>query len=323
MLLGSHLSIAGSMTNALDEAAALRLDTVQVFTKNQRQWKVKPLEETARDAWLGLMDALGWRGRVVAHDAYLINLASPDDAMWNKSIALMREEIERCAALAIPYLVSHPGAHMLKDNAYEHGVEPGLVRIAKAYKKLFKDTTGYKVTMCLENTAGGGTTLGRTFEELARLRELILQEAGAHADLPGQNEPGGRVGFCLDTCHALAAGYDIASHASGDGTGKKRTRAEAENLGSAWLDEADATIGLHRIGAFHLNDSKGARGSHIDRHEHIGKGNVALGAFAAIVNRSELAGTPMILETPKGENDKGVAWDTVNSRALKRLVKKN
>lgn len=295
------------MVNALDEAESLGLDTVQVFTKNQRQWKWKPLGDEARDDWLGGLDRLGWRGRTVAHDSYLINLASPDRALRDRSIALMREEICRCEALGIPFLVSHPGAHM------GQGVERGLRRIAKAYKRLFHETRGFGNVLCLENTAGGGSTLGRTFEELRDLKAMIEEEAGGDAD--------GRVGFCIDTCHALAAGYDIASHASGDGTGKRRTIAEGEALGRAWLAELDVTCGLEHVRVFHLNDSIGARGSRRDRHAHIGGGNVSKGAFSAVVSDPRLQSVPMILETPKGVNDKGVPWDTVNLRTLRRLAR--
>lgn len=303
-MFGSHLSIAGAMTNALDEAESLGMETVQVFTKNQRQWRVRPLEDGVRDAWNARVESLGWAGRAVAHDAYLINLASPDDALWAKSMGLMREEIERCAALRIPALVSHPGAHM------GSGVEEGLRRIAAAYKVLFRETRGCDVTMCFENTAGGGTTLGRTFEELARLRELVMEASGDAA---------GRVAFCVDTCHALAAGYDIASHAGGDGTGKKRTLAEGERLGREMLERFDEACGIESLRVLHLNDSLGGRGSRRDRHAHIGHGNVAKGAFGAVVNHPALEGVPKILETPKGEDEKGRAWDRVNLSALKRL----
>jgi deoxyribonuclease-4 len=307
-MFGSHLSIAGALTNALDEADSLGMDTVQIFTKNQRQWRVKPLDDEARDAWLARVAELGWQGRTVAHDAYLINLASPDDALWKKSMGLMREEIERCQALGITSLVSHPGAHT------GSGEDKGLRRIAAAYKTLFRETRGCDVVMCFENTAGGGSTLGRTFEELGRLRELVLDASG---------DAEGRVGFCVDTCHALAAGYDIASHEGGDGTGRKRTIAEGERLGQEMLERFDEACGLGNLRVLHLNDSIGARGSRRDRHAHIGKGNVAKGAFGAIVNRPVLARVPKILETPKGEDDRGRPWDRVNLAALKRLRRRD
>ncbi|MCA9305659.1 MAG: deoxyribonuclease IV [Phycisphaerales bacterium] len=306
-LFGSHLSIAGNMSNALREAEGLTMDTVQVFTKNQRQWKVTALKDDARDEWLGESQRLGWNdARLVAHDSYLINLASPNDELWEKSVAMMREELDRAQALGIGLLVSHPGAHT------GSGVEAGLERIAEAYKRLFAETRGSTVVLCLENTAGGGSTLGRTFEELATLKSLIEKKAGKDAK--------GRVGFCLDTCHALAAGYDIASTANGDGTGKKRTLAEGRKLGDGMLDEFDRVCGLKNLRVLHLNDSLGARGSNLDRHAHIGQGNVSLGAFKAVVNRPELRGVPMILETPKGEDEKGTPWDTVNLRKLRGLI---
>lgn len=310
MLLGSHLSIAGSMTNALREAESLKLDTVQVFTKNQRQWKFRPLDPAVIADWRGELERLGWEDRTVSHDSYLINLASPDDALWEKSIRLMREEIERCELLSIPYLVSHPGAHV------GSGVEAGISRIADAYRRLFRETSGYRTTLCLENTAGGGSTLGRTFEELRDLKALIEGRAGDDARGPA----GDRVGFCIDTCHALAAGYDLASTKHGDGTGRKRTIAEAREAADGVLDELDAICGLQHIRVLHFNDSKGSRGSRLDRHQHIGKGNVGVGAFSAFLNRPALVDVPCIMETPKEDNEKGVPMDTINGRRLRRLL---
>ncbi|MCB9838468.1 MAG: deoxyribonuclease IV [Phycisphaeraceae bacterium] len=291
MLFGSHLSIAGGMVNAINEAEKLGFGTVQVFTKNQRQWAFKPLEEGPTKDWLDGLDRLGWRERTVAHDSYLINLASPKDDLWAKSIDLMREELARCDALSIPYLVSHPGAHT------GSGEDAGLDRIAAAYRELFRERPDFRVTLCLEITAGGGSTLGRSFEELADLRQRIIDRAGS--------EFGNRVGFCFDTCHALAAGYDI--------TTEKKT----EKV----LQEFDRVCGLANLKVLHLNDSKGALGSHVDRHEHLGMGEVGEGAFACLVNHRKLSGVPMILETPKGENEDGVAWDTVNLGLLRRLVR--
>jgi len=290
-MFGSHLSIAGALVNALDEAESLRLDTVQIFTKNQRQWAVKPLDPSAAEEWRARMRALGWEGRCVAHDSYLINLASPDDALWEKSVALMREEIERCEALGIPMLVSHPGAHT------GSGLEAGIRRIARAYARLFKETAGYRTIICLEDTAGGGSTIGRTFEELAECRRLILEET--------KGDAAERVGFCLDTCHLLAAGYDITTEAN-----TKRV-----------LREFDETCGLDHLRVVHLNDSKGALGSRIDRHEHIGKGQVGLAAFGAVVNDRRLRQVPKIMETPKGKTPKGTALDTLNLRRLRKLMR--
>jgi len=288
MMFGSHLSIAGGVVNALNEAETLGLDTVQIFTKNQRQWRVKPLDDAARDDWLAKLGGLGWGDRTVAHDSYLINLASPKDELYEKSIALMVEEFARAGALSVRYLVSHPGAHT------GSGLETGLDRIAAAYERVFAEASGGDLVLCLENTAGGGSTIGRTFEELADLRARILDRGV---------DPS-RVGFCIDTCHALAGGYDVTTREKADGV----------------LDELDRVCGLEHVRVLHLNDSKGALGSRLDRHEHIGEGEVGLGGFAAFVNRAELSGVPMIMETPKGEAESGEAFDAINLARLKGLI---
>ncbi|HVZ93461.1 MAG TPA: deoxyribonuclease IV [Phycisphaerales bacterium] len=316
-MFGSHLSIAGSMANAPREAERLTFDTVQVFTKNQRQWNVPALADAARDEWLAELARLGWTSRVVSHNSYLANLASPDDTLWNKSLDLMRDEFSRAHTLGIPYLVAHPGAHV------GSGVEAGIERIAKAVAILLKETRGSAVKLCLENTAGGGSTLGRSLEELAAMKQAIEEEAGADAQLPGvKSKTASRIAFCIDTCHALAAGYDLDACEPGapGKPGRKRTRQEGEAAAERFFREFDEVCGLGNLAVLHLNDSKGGRGSHLDRHAHLGTGNVAVGVFAAIVNHRGLAGVPKILETPK-ENDKdGVPMDTINLRLLRSLV---
>lgn len=299
-MFGSHLSIAGGMHKALLEAERLGLDTVQVFTKNQQQWRVPPLDPGAVTAWTTEMKRLGWQGRTVAHASYLINLASPDDELWAKSVDLMRVEIERCETLGIPYLVHHPGACTTSTP------EDGLRRIVKAYKRLFRETRGYQTVSCLENTVGSGSNHGRTFEELADLRARIVEATGAPD----------RIGFCFDTCHAHAGGYDLA------------TRAGAE----AVLDRWDALCGLGRLRVLHMNDSKTPCGSRRDRHAHIGEGTIggparrptrarlAASGFAAVVNRPELQGVPKILETPKETTAAGTPKDLINLSRLKRLL---
>lgn len=290
-VIGSHLSIAGSLAGALLEAERLGLETVQIFTKNQQQWRVPPLADAARDKWGREQKRLGWDGRTVAHASYLINLASPDDELWRKSVDLMEEEIKRCETLGVAYLVHHPGAFTTST------LDAGLNRIAEAYKELLSRTAGYRVVSCLENTAGGGSTIGRGFEELARLRELIVERGG--------KKTADRIGYCFDTCHAHAAGYDMSSFSS---------------AGHA-LDEFDRICGLENIRVLHLNDSKGAVGSRLDRHEHIGAGQIGLEGFRAVVNREAFRDTPvpMIMETPKGETEAGTAWDTLNVRRLRKL----
>jgi deoxyribonuclease-4 len=305
-MFGSHLSVAGGLVNALHDAQRLGFDTVQVFTRNQRQWNVKPLDAAAADQWQTELRRLGWQGRTVAHNSYLVNMASPDAELREKSIATMLDELQRCERLGIAFLVFHPGAHV------GEGVDAGLARLADAVARLLRETRGGTTVLCLENTAGGGSTLGRSFEELAHARALIDKAAGRDAD--------GRIGFCIDTCHALAAGYDIAATDGPKGTGRKRTLVQGRALGDAMLAELDRAVGLDAVRVLHLNDSLGDRGSHIDRHAHIGHGRVALGAFAAIVNHPRLQAVPKILETPKEDDEKGRPWDTVNLAKLRRLI---
>lgn len=296
-MFGSHLSIAGSLVNALDEAEKLKLDTVQIFTKNQQQWKAMPLEEAVVREWRGRVAAMGWDkdgaggpgGRTVSHASYLINLGSPDDELWKKSIDLMSDEIERCERLGVPFLVHHPGAFTTSTR------EAGLARIAAAYREVFNRTGGYRTVSCLENTVGGGSTLGREFGELAQLRAMILDATG---------DPGGRVGFCFDTCHAHAGGYDLS---------KPDTAAAA-------FAEWDRTCGLDHIRVLHLNDSKGATGSRLDRHEHIGQGTIGLKGFGTVLSVPQFRDRPKILETPKGDSEGGTPFDTLNLRRLRKLV---
>jgi deoxyribonuclease-4 len=296
-VFGSHLSIAGSLPQALRDAEALGLDTVQVFTKNQQQWAVRPLDPGITAEWTSEQKRLGWTGRTVSHASYLINLASPDPELWKKSVALMLVEVERCEALQIPFLVHHPGAAM--------GATPdeALARIAAAYKQLLASTKGYRTTLCLENTVGAGTTIGRTFDELASLRSRILAAAAQPA----------RVGFCFDTCHAHAAGYDFSS------------RPAAESI----LADFDRLCGLANLKVLHLNDSKAPAASRRDLHAHIGEGTIGSkkgkpalksSGFAAVVNHPALAHTPKIMETPKGKSEGGIDFDTLNLRRLKRLM---
>lgn len=306
-MFGSHLSVAGGLINSLNDADPLGLDTVQVFTKNQRQWKVPALKPEDKRAWLDGLRSRGWEKRTVSHATYLMNCASPDGELRAKSADMLAEELERCAELSIPFLVAHPGAHL------GSGVEAGAVAIAKAAAPVFKRKAGGEVTLCLENTAGSGSTLGRTFEELALIKRLIEEES--HGDAAG------RVGFCVDTCHALAAGYDLAATASGEAGGTKRSKAEGEAAAHGVIREFDRVCGLKHLRVVHLNDSKGPRGSRVDRHTHIGLGQVGLGAFAAFVKHPVISQLPMILETPKEDTEDGKPWDSVNLAVLKRLVK--
>ena len=304
-MFGSHLSIAGGMTNALDLATELKLDCVQVFTCNQRQWKCPVLHDDDRDAWVNQAQRLGWHGfdkphRTVAHNSYLINMASPDIAMRKKSINRQTAEIERCEALGIPLLVSHPGAHLestrkrgepnkLDGNPSKDELK-GLKRIVKAIDKIHNDLPGYQTMMCLETTVGSGTNLGYDFYHLQFIREHVKQPEC--------------IGFCFDTCHITAAGYDMTTNAAA----------------TEVLEKWDQTCGFEHLRVFHLNDSKGGIGSRLDRHEHIGDGTCGKSCFRAILNHSELQDVPRILETPKENSEKGTPYDRINIRRLKRLV---
>ena len=258
------------------------MDCAQVFTKNQQQWKAKPLTDEQIDQWHAARETTGITD-VVSHDSYLINLASPDKALREKSIGLMRIELERCEALSIPYLVAHPGAHMGEGEA------KGCRRVAGALNRLHRSLKGLAAMTLLETTAGQGTTLGRSFEQIARIMEQVHE-----AD---------RVAVCIDTAHMLAAGYDLTSHAGAEAT----------------LQQLDEVVGLERVRVVHVNDSKTPRGSQKDRHEHIGLGHTDRGAMARIVTDAHLATVPKILETPKGTNDKGKEWDQVNLNRLRRM----
>ncbi len=289
-MFGSHLSIAGNMCNALAQAQELTLDTVQVFTKNQRQWKVKPLDDADADEWVRRLRELSWTDRAVSHNSYLINLASPNDELWEKSLNLQREEINRCERLSIPFLVSHPGAHT------GSGADAGLKRIADAYTSLLKDTAGYNTVICLENTVGGGSNLGGPFEHLATIRNLLLD------NIPDEAES--RIAFCFDTCHALAFGHDVRTPETVNET----------------LDSFQSLCGAGSIKVAHFNDSKAPFASHKDRHEHIGLGHLGADGFRALTNHPALRDIPKILETPKDDHDSGTPWDAVNLQLLRSFL---
>jgi deoxyribonuclease-4 len=282
-VFGSHLSIAGGLHLALLEAERLNCETVQVFTKNQQQWKCKPLAADAVEQWKSHSNRLKY-GRTVSHDSYLINLASPDDQVWNASIALFIEELSRCAILGIPYLVTHPGAHV------GSGEDAGLSRVAAGLDRAYADPGVGDVITCLEVTAGQGSSLGYKLEHLA---EIISRS----------HEPK-RLGVCLDTAHLFAAGYDFR----GRGYAKFRK-------------ELDATVGVGRVKVLHLNDSKKDLGSRVDRHEHIGCGKIGKEGFIPFVREEAFLKIPKILETPKDRHPSGRLWDEVNLETLRAMLK--
>lgn len=282
MRLGAHLSIAGGMHKALEAALALGCETMQVFVKNQRQWRAKPLAPADVERWHELLASSGV-DPVVAHATYLINLASPDSALRARSQEAFAEELLRCDELGIQYMVVHPGA--VKESSREEGVR----RVARGLDSIFERYPDLSPMVLLETTAGQGTTLGRTFGELG----AIIGEV---------SEPT-RVGICVDTCHIFAAGYDI------------RTPSGYAKM----LAEAQRDVGLERIRCWHLNDSRGALGSHLDRHAHIGHGELGRDAFRNVLTDKRFRGVPLLLETPKGVDERERDWDVVNLACLRGI----
>jgi len=279
--LGSHMSISGGLDQAPLRGRQAGCDTIQVFTKSNRQWAARPLGDREVEGFKANLAATGI-GPVVAHDCYLLNLAAPRPALWRRSVAAFRVEMERAERLGIPYLVTHPGAHL------GAGVAEGIVRVAEALNRLHAALPAARVQVLLETTAGQGSSLGRRFEELAAILARV--------------ERADRVGICLDTCHVFAAGYDIRS-----AEGYRQT-----------LRELDGCLGLRRLKAIHLNDSVQGLGSRVDRHAHIGEGRLGLEAFRLILNDRRLARIPMILETPKDHDF--VKADRRNLGRLRRLL---
>jgi len=261
-LLGAHTSTEGGVAAAPARAAEIGATAMQIFTKTPNQWREPNLDPALAAAFREALAANGVRA-VVAHDSYLINLASPDDALRARSAASFTAELERCRALGIPYVVSHPGNYM-DDRA------AGLARNAQAYGECLERVPG--VGLLIEGTAGPGTALGSTFEELRALRD----------GMPAAVRE--RVGFCLDTAHLHAAGYEVARDTPGV------------------FDRFDREVGLALLKCLHLNDSKADLGSHLDRHQLIGEGTIGPGAFRAIMRDPRLAGVIMIIETPKGSD---------------------
>lgn len=281
LLIGAHVSISGGLHKAFPLAADIGCTAMQIFTKNASQWNAKPLQDKEIQQFKAAWEASGIR-MVVAHDSYLINLATPDDALLEKSRSAMRIEVERCEQLGIPSLVMHPGSHV------GSGEEAGLRRVAESFDAIHRQTSGYQTKILVETTAGQGTNLGWQFEQIARIFEHVAQPE--------------RLGVCFDTCHAFAAGYDIRTEAA-----YRQTMAEFDRI-----------IGLARLNAIHVNDSVKPLGCRVDRHEAIGKGHIGLDGFRWLMNDPRLADIPKILETPKGGDP--VASDQENLSKLRALL---
>ena len=281
-ILGAHMSIAGGYHNAVERARTAGCDCVQLFTKNNNQWRAKPLTEDDRTLFQGALKKLKIK-HAIAHDSYLINLASPNEELWQKSIDAFQEELLRCEHLGIANLVTHPGAFTGSSEA------EGLARVVAALDEVHRRTPGLKAKTALETTAGQGSCLGWRFEHLA----TILDEVA---------EPD-RLGVCFDTCHVFAAGYPLST----------------EREYKATMAELDKVVGLKQIRAFHLNDSKQPLGSRVDRHAHIGRGKMGLEPFRNLLNDARFRRIPMYLETAK-EQEEGVEMDVINLATLRGLL---
>jgi deoxyribonuclease-4 len=280
-LLGAHQSIAGGYHKAVEIGVATGCDVLQIFTKNTNQWRGRPIaaEEARR-----FRDALAASSLAcpLAHDSYLINLASPERALWRKSIDAMIDEVQRAVILGIPWVVCHPGAYTTTSEA------KGLRRIITALDEVLGQTSAALTGILLETTAGQGTTLGWRFEHLAAILAGVKDNS--------------RLGVCFDTCHVFAAGYKISTQADYRAT----------------MKHFDTIVGTAQIRAFHLNDSLKECGSRVDRHAGIGRGKIGPEAFGRLLRDRRFRHVPMVLETPKGKEN-GEDLDVINLRKLREL----
>jgi len=275
------MSIAGGLHLALTRGRDVGCSVVQIFLKNQRQWTARPYTDSEVREFRAAWKATGVRV-VFAHASYLINLATPVAAEWRRAVDVFHDELERAEALGLPFVVIHPGSHR------EAGLDEGIRRVARAIDVLHERTRGQRGRIVLENTAGGGATIGRSFEELAAVIGAV-------------REPD-RVGVCLDTCHLFAAGYDIRTP-----DGYETTITRCRRL-----------LGLRRLRAFHLNDAKEPLGSGLDRHEKIGRGHLGVEPFRQLMNDRRFARVPMALETPKDPEPRADRQALALLRSLRR-----
>lgn len=288
--LGAHQSIAGGFCRSVERAVETGCDCLQIFTRNVNRWAAKAIDPAEARAFREAVMASGL-APVVAHNSYLINPASADDDLRNRSIDGLVLELERADLLGIPWVVAHPGAAGKSDR------DEAVVRAAEGFRDALAKTPKLAAGLLIETTAGQGTCLGHTFEEIAAMLAIIDRRTSLKQ----------RIGVCLDTCHVFAAGYQLAPAAALEAT----------------LDAFDATIGLDRLVVIHANDSKKPLGSRVDRHEGIGQGEIGSRAFGLLMRHPRLAHVPMILETPK-EGDDGKpdpANDRANLALLRRLQK--
>lgn len=279
MLIGAHESIAGGMFHAFARGEADGAEAMQIFTTYNTRWARRPLDDEEASLYLSEADRLGWP--VMAHAPYLPNLASPDADHAERSTEVILEELLRCETLGVRYLVLHPGSHM------SAGEGRGLSRICRNLGRIHRRAPGLRARILVENTAGQGTCLGHRAAHLGRILERTYQ--------------GDRLGVCIDTCHAFAAGYDLGAPAGYDHL----------------LQRLEHHVGLGAVLAFHLNDSKRELGSRVDRHNHVGEGEIGIEAFRMLVNDPRWKDHPAVVETPSEED--GSSSFSRNIRALKGL----
>lgn len=280
-ILGAHFSIARGLHDAVYKAKSYACDALQMFTKNATSWRERDITEKERQQFENVKQETGIH-RIASHASYLINLASPEGKKHAMSVRSLRQEIIRSAKLNIPYVILHPGAHM------DSGVDTGIRKIADSINRIFADTETTSTRLLLETTAGQGSSIGHTFEQLAQIVELINDRH--------------RIGICLDTCHIFAGGYDIRS----------------EDTYNQTMDSFDRILGLVQLYIIHFNDSKKDLGSRVDRHAHIGQGFIGVSAFQYFLKDERLLHIPKLLETPKGDDDED--WDRRNLEILRTLI---
>jgi deoxyribonuclease-4 len=278
-LLGAHMSIAGEVGESLMRGKSIGCDCIQIFTKSSRQWASKPYTEEQIANFKRNQRETGI-AMVIAHDSYLLNLGAPDEKLRKRSVEGFIDELERCEALGVPYLIAHPGSHV------GSGEEAGIKTIARSIDEAHAACNGFAVCVALEITAGQGSNLGYKFDQMAQIFNSVKEHE--------------RLRLCFDTEHAFAAGYDLTTD-----EGYQRTFAEL-----------DQHIGIKRVVAFHLNDSLKPFNSRVDRHQHIGKGYLGADAFKRLLNDSRFFGIPMCLETEPGPEMKDIAADLATLRGL-------
>jgi len=279
-LIGAHVSIAGGVSQSFARGRQIGCDCIQIFTKSSRQWAAKPYSGEEIEAFKSAQAETGIK-TVVAHGSYLLNLGAPDDKLRKRSVAGLIDELERCEALGVPFLIAHPGSHV------GSGEEAGIATIARSIGEAHKSCAGFKTKIALEITAGQGSNLGYSFAQMGRI-----------FDAAQENE---RLRLCFDTEHAFAAGYDLRS-----AEGYERTFGELEQH-----------VGLKRLVTFHLNDSLKPFNSRVDRHQHIGKGHLGVEPFERLLHDPRFFGLPMCLETEPGPDMKEIAEDLATLRKLR------